>query len=677
MNDEVDPYLIVPKEPHGKMKGLYKLSWTEDSLAIGSGEQRDDMVHSGSSHIGSSFHIRRYFLFLVCVLLTFTIILGRMFFLQILQGDIYHTRAENNRQRIIPIPSERGLFFDRNNIQLTQNIPNFALIVVPQYLPHNDMELHKLIVELADIVNKDADEIADTINKYRHYQRESIVIEEDIPYETALKIQIASSELQGIGIQRGSKRLYIRDGLNVNLVSSTPDIFEDIGTETSSYMSLSHVLGYVGKLSPDELDMYYDRGYLPSDSIGKSGVEKTYETFVRGIYGKKRIEVDAFGKEQQVLAEESPISGSHLILNIDNEIQKKLEWYIREGMKPIGKTRAAGVAINPQNGERLALVSLPAFDDNDFSGGISSEAYQSYIENKDNPLFDRAIGGTYPSGSVIKPAIASAALQEGVITAKTTVNSVGGISVGPWFFPDWKAGGHGITDVRKSIQWSVNTFYYYIGGGYGDFVGLGVKRITDYLRKFGLAQKMGIDIPGEASGFLPSQEWKKEVKGEPWYVGDTYNLSIGQGDLLVTPLQMTVVTAAIANGGIVYEPHIVGKIIDPQTGEKTDVEPKVLNSGFIDVENLYTIKLGMKDCVTAGSCWDLNRLPFPSGGKTGTAQWNSNADTHAWFTGFAPFDNPEIAVTILVEEGGEGGWVSEPIAGKFLQWWASYKESLE
>ncbi len=663
---EIDPFLIQPKK-NEKLGGKYKLSWVEDSLTIGSARQDEDMVGSGTSHIGSSITSKKIFAILLTITLALTIILGRLLYLQVLQGDEYYARAEGNRQRIIPIPSERGLIFDRNGIQLTQNIPNFSLAVIPQDLPRDDRGLNLIISQLSEITSHETQDIKDTIEKYRYYKRDSIVIEEDIPYDTALKILIASADLPGIHIQRGSKRLYDPDGI---VITSTT--LDNIVPETS-YNALSHVLGYVGKLSPEELDIYYEKGYLPSDSIGKIGVEKTYEEYLRGIYGRKRIEVDARGKEQAILAEEAPYPGSHLTLSIDIQMQSKLEEIMKRRMQEEGTSRASAIAMNPQNGEVLALVSLPGFDNNDFSGGIESEKYTNYIQDEDRPLFNRAIGGTYPSGSVIKPAIASAALQEGIINATTSFLSTGGISVGAWFFPDWKTGGHGRTNVRKSIAWSVNTFYYYIGGGYGDFVGLGVSRITDYLRKYGFSNKLGIDIPAEADGFLPSPEWKKKVKDEPWYQGDTYNLSIGQGDFLTTPLQIAAMTATISNGGTLYQPHIVKEVYDEVTHDTIPIDPVVLNSNFIAPSHIQTIKGGMNDCVHDGSCWALRNLPFESGGKTGTAQWNSNRNTHAWFTSFAPLDYPEIVVTVMVEEGGEGSLAAEPIAGEFYKWWANYR----
>jgi penicillin-binding protein 2 len=235
--------------------------------------------------------------------------------------------------------------------------------------------------------------------------------------------------------------------------------------------------------------------------------------------------------------------------------------------------------------------------------------------------------------------------------------------VGPWFFPDWKAGGHGVTNVRKAIAWSVNTFYYYVGGGYESFVGLGVDRLTAWMRKFGLGTKSGVDLIGEANGFVPSKEWKEKAKGEKWFVGDTYNLSIGQGDLLVTPLQVAVYTSAIANGGVLVQPHVAMKEVAPRTEHLTT--PEVLK----------TVQAGMRDNVTEGSGRALSTMRFAVSGKTGTAQWNSNRKTHAWFTAYAPSDKPEVVVTVLLEEGGEGSSVSVPVTKEVLDAWYDLRNS--
>lgn len=673
---EIDPYLINPKKDI-KLKGKYKLSWTEESLFT-KHNSNNEISTSGSSHLGSSFSdSKKTFFFLIFVVFCFAVILGRGFFLQILLGSNYRAQAEGNRQRIIPVPSERGLIFDRNKIQLTQNIPNFSLTVVPKDLPRDQDGLDKVIDKLISITGQDRQEVSDVIEKYKNYQQDSIIIAEDIPYETALKTQVDSGDLPGISIRLGSKRLYILDSLEKKeATSSTLEFVDFLHPEDSKEYSnntLSSVLGYVGKLSPQELDTFYKKGYLPSDSIGKTGVEKIYENYLRGTYGEKRVEVNAQGREQQVIAEVEPLSGSNLLLSIDSKIQNKMEEIVSKKLKEFKKDRASAIVLDPKSGEILALVSYPGFDNNDFSGGISKDKYNEYLNDPNNPLFNRAISGNFPSGSVIKPAFASAALQENVITANTSFLSTGGLRVAQWFFPDWQVGGHGITNVRKSLALSVNTFYYYIGGGYGDFVGLGVDKMNEYLKKFGFGKLLGIDLPAESGGFLPTPQWKQRIKKEPWYIGDTYNYSIGQGDFLTTPLQIAAMTATIANGGTLYKPHTVKQIVNQETNEITDIKPEVLDQNFIDKSNLNTVRLGMKDCVSYGSCATLSSLPFDTAGKTGTAQWSQEKDTHAWFTSFAPFENPEIVVTVLVEEGGEGGIAAEPIAKEFYEWWSNYR----
>jgi len=644
------------------IKGKYKKSWIEDSLFFEESKGKQVASPQSFNYVGTSFTNKKINIFFIFLLVFFLLLISRFFYLQIIKRSSYRVSAENNRQRIISIPSERGLIFDRQGIQLTKNIPNFSLAIIPQDLPRKKEQRIPIINKLAILINKSEEELSNILDEYGSYSYESVVIQENLDYDTALNIIIQTSELPGIEILRGSKRLYL----------------DDFGNEfnTSTNHSLSHILGYIGKLNKEEFMEKRTKGYLSSDNIGKIGLEKTYESFLRGVYGKKRIEVDSLGKEQNILAQEAPEAGFHLEMSIDSKIQNKLEEIVNHYLKTNNKKRAAAVALDPRNGEVLAMVSLPAFDNNDFSGGIAFTKYQKYLNNEDQPLFNRAVSGLYPSGSVIKTAFAAAALEEKIINSKTSFLSNGGLRVSQWFFPDWQVGGHGVTNVRRALAWSVNTFFYYIGGGYNDFVGLGVEKMIDYLQEFGFGNKTNIDTTGEKIGFLPSKEWKEKVKGERWYIGDTYNLSIGQGDLLVTPLQIANMTAVFTNGGKLYQPHIVKSIINPITEEKTNIPVEILNENFISSVNLNIVKLGMKDCVDYGSCRRLSLLPFSTGGKTGTAQWNKNKANHAWFTSFAPYDNPEIVLTVLVEEGEEGSAISVPIAYDFYQWWWSYKNEL-
>lgn len=621
--------------------------WVESSFLFERATGKQPAAPQGEGFIGSSFTIKKMVGFFVAIGLLLSVLFARIIFLQFVHGDEYHSLAEKNRGRAVPISAERGTIYDRNGIPLTKNVPNFSLAVVPQDLPRKTAEREAVIKRLSTITGKEAGEIRSLLETYQSYRFESIVITDDIAYDQALQILINASDLPGISIHRGSKRLYVSD---------LPEAF-------------SHILGYVGKISKDELDKKYSDGYLPSDSIGKTGIEKSYESSLRGVYGERRVEVNAMGREQSVLSEEAPAPGEHITLSIDAKMQTALYNILKRGLQTAGKKRGSAIVLDPMSGEVLAIVSIPSFNNNDFSGGIDAETYNTYVNNTDEPLFSRALSGTYPSGSSIKPAIAAAALAEGIITSMTSFLSTGGIQIGQWFFPDWLPGGHGVTDVRKSLAWSVNTFYYYIGGGYKNFVGLGVEKMTSYLARFGFGSRLGIDLPGEASGFLPSEAWKETHKKEQWYIGDTYNLSIGQGDLLVTPLQIAGMTAAIANGGTLYRPHVAKEITFPLTKSIQAIEPVVLNPSVVPEEYLSIVKLGMRDCVTVGSCHQLADLPFAAAGKTGTAQWSTGRSPHAWFTSFAPFSSPAITITVIIEEGGEGGIVAQPVAKEFYEWW--------
>ncbi|KKQ53958.1 MAG: Peptidoglycan glycosyltransferase [Parcubacteria group bacterium GW2011_GWA2_38_13] len=436
-------------------------------------------------------------------------------------------------------------------------------------------------------------------------------------------------------------------------------------------ISLSHILGYLGKINNE--DIKKNNNYDGTDSVGKIGLEYEYESFLMGSKGREQIEVDAIGKEIKKIADIQPIAGNNLILTIDSDIQSKLEELLSKALEKTKKTKGVAIAMDPMNGEILALVSLPGFDNNIFSKGISQEELQKILSDESRPLYNRSIYGLYPSGSTIKPVIAAAALQEGVITQWTQINSVGGIRINQWYFPDWKIGGHGLTNIKKALAESVNSFFYYIGGGYEQFEGLGLDKLLSNFRLAGIGSQTGIDLPGESEGLIPTKEWKEEVKKESWYIGDTYHLSIGQGDLLVTPLQVANWTSMISNGGILYQPRLVLKIIDNNNKIIKKIEPAVLQKNAFSEENLDIVKQGLRDTIVYGSARSLSDLPIKVAGKTGSAEWSSKKPTHAWFTSFAPYPDPKIVVTILIEEGGEGSSVAAPVAKEFYLWWSQNK----
>ncbi len=315
------------------------------------------------------------------------------------------------------------------------------------------------------------------------------------------------------------------------------------------------------------------------------------------------------------------------------------------------------------------MVNYPGYDNNLFSTGISQTDYSSLLDDELKPLFNRAVSGEYPSGSTIKPIMAAAALQEGIVDQHTSFLSQGGLWIHDlWFFPDWLAGGHGSTNVIRAIAQSVNTYFYYIGGGYGEFEGLGVDRIARYLDLFGLGRVSGLDLPGEKPGLIPTPEWKQEVKDEMWYIGDTYHLAIGQGDLLVTPLQVNNYIAAIANGGTLYQPQLVKEIIEPDNRRQVILK-QVMNQDFIDSDKIEIVRRGMRETVLSGSGVALSGLSVPVAGKTGTAQWHYEKENHAWFVAFAPYTEPSFCLTVLIEEGGEGSKIAVLIAKQILSYW--------
>jgi penicillin-binding protein 2 len=656
-----DPFIVQEgKLKFSKLKDSYhRAGWIEDSFLSGDSERET---------VGRSFDLSKLKLITWFIIFFFGVLLIRIFSLQVVKGDEYYDLAQGNRLRVHQIAPKRGVIYDRNLNPLVQNGANFILYLTPIDLPKSDYERNEIIRKVSNLLsygpelrNQDnagdislvadspyfaeisaaLDNISDPLVAYQ-----PLFVADNIPYDTALLLYLEADKLPGVIITNQSHREYINSGA----------------------LSLSHVLGYTGKVSSEELEKY-GQEYSLIDYIGKTGIERFWESELRGTSGKKHIEVDALGKEKKVVSQIPALDGHNLKLSLDLELQQTIEAILQTTFQKIGEHKASVIALDPNNGEVLALVSWPTYNNNDFSKGISPTIYQSLLDNEQQPLFNRAISGEVPSGSTIKPVISLAALAEGVINENTSFLSVGGIRIGQWFFPDWKAGGHGVTNVKKAIAESVNTFFYYIGGGFGDFKGLGLEKIVDYLKAFGIGTQTGIDIPGEANGFVPTEGWKKEAKDELWYIGDTYHLAIGQGDLLVTPLQVANYTAFFANGGTLYRPHLVKEILDADNNLYQSVPTEIVKDKIASQENIEIVRQGMRQAVSDGSARRLQSIKVPVAGKTGTAQWSSQKPNHAWFTGFAPFDNSQISLTILIEEGGEGSVTAVPIAEQVFYWY--------
>lgn len=636
-----------------KMGSRMQGSWVEDSFINYSAEE---LARRNKNFLGLSMTQSRQRIFLSLVMFGLFILFGRAIYLQAFRGQHYLGVAENNRIRTRNLPAPRGIIYDSQGVALSKNIPGFAVYIVPfdlmASIEKESSAIAWLNENLGDEKIKDSLKKIKSIGPYEKEYYEPVLLTDDLEYAQAIAMRIDSVKYPGVAVELAAKREYLAASADNRIVSS-----------------LSHIIGYEGKISKDEYQKLGDSGYLLNDFIGKTGIEASFESQLRGLYGKEQIEVDATGKAVKILAQEELQKGDNIYLTVDSKVQAKLESIMRAKMNMLGKTKAVAIVEDPNNGQILAMVSLPSFDNNDFAAGISQTEYAALLNNEDKPLYNRAISGEYPSGSIIKPVIATAALEEGIINENTSFLSAGGIRIDQWFFPDWKADGHGMTNVRKALADSVNTFFYIVGGGYLDFQGLGVYKIKQYAEKFGLGKETGIDLPNEKSGFLPTPEWKIAAKKEEWYIGDTYHEAIGQGDLLVTPLQVVDYACALANRGTLYKPQVVMKYFSQEKNQEIEVLPTILNTNFVQQANLEIVRQGMRQAVTQGTAKILNALPVSAAAKTGTAQWQDGKNAHSWFVAFAPYEKPQIAIAVLVEEGGEGTAAAAPVAFEFMNWY--------
>lgn len=578
---------------------------------------------------------------LVLVVLVF--LFGRVFYLDIMNGKYYVLVSAENRIRKIVIKAPRGNILDKFGNILARNSPSIDVVISPNYLPKNVEEKKILAEKLANILNMNLGNVEIILLSQNEKSTEPILLKENITQDQALILAERINKLPGISLEKTAIRSYENSAI------------------------FSHVIGYDGKITREEMDK--NSGYFMTDYIGKTGLEKKYEKELKGTYGAQQVEVDSRGEIKKNLGVISPEAGNDLILNIDQELQKKIYDSLSAILEKTETKTAAAVAIDPRTGGILALVSLPSYDNNSFASGISSEEYKSLISDKNLPLFNRCINGEYPPGSTIKPAVAAGALSEGIISPATIINGMGGsINIGSFRFGDWKV--HGPSDVRTAIAESNDIFFYSIGGGYGNISGLGMDRMKKYKDLFGFGEATGIDLQSEAKGLIPSEKWKLDKIGERWYIGDSYHASIGQGFVLATPLQLANFTAAIANGGTLYSPKIVNRI-RKNSGEDSYIQPEIIRKDFISKDIMQILREGMRQTITAGTAQSLSDLPVPTAGKTGTAQFGSQDKTHAWFISFAPFDKPEIAMVVLVEGGGEGHSSAVPVTKEVYDWYFS------
>lgn len=605
----------------------------------------DDLLGDTPAEILDSNEIRKIPTAMVAFgAITLLTMVAALFYHQVIKGGSNFLLAEKNRIRLERIPAPRGIVFDRHGTPLVRNVASYQLAVNPQDLPKESNERELIIDRVAQATGMEAQMIIEAVKQGQN--EPPIILINNLNQDDALRFQVQLADLNGVEVVKIPQRVYVWQS------------------------SLAHILGYVSK--PDKQFLNEHPDYDPRTMVGRANIEKVYEQFLNGKDGARRLEIDSTGKLQRVLATIPPTQGNNVALSIDLDFQKLVNDALGQALENSGSTKGAAVAMNPKTGEIYALVSLPDFDNNAFVSGNAGEILQA----KDRPLVNRAIAGIYPSGSTIKPLWAAAAIEQNVVDEKFKVDTPPSIQIGEFSFPDWTD--HGTTDIKTAIAQSNNIFFYGLAGGWGPIKGLGINRLVDYMRKFRFDQKTGIDLTGEQTGFIPTPEWKKKVRNQPWYIGDTYHLGIGQGEIGVTPIGLLVAQAAIHNGGKLVTPHVVTSITDEEGKELTKIDPPPKTDQLFNEKARQVSREGMRQTVTSGSARalgdlkDKTGLPVAAAAKTGTAQFGSQGKTHAWFVIFAPYEDPEIGMIVLVEGGGEGHATALPVAKKALEWWFNH-----
>ena len=563
------------------------------------------------------------------MLVVFFLIGIRMLYLQVLRGDEYSYLSEKNRFKIKKIDAPRGKIYDNKGRLVVTNGSGYRLV----YL-YERKQNPEILKEISNLTGYTEDYIAKRI-KYGEifpYTRENVIIE-DLNPEVAHKLREKLMDYPYLQVQVYSKRRYLYDS------------------------TAAHSIGYVKKISEKEYEKLKDEGYNQRDIIGKDGLESEYDKILQGKDGYEYIEVNALNKVQRKIEKKkNPIPGEDMYMTLDMELQE----YMESEFKKDGRA-GAFIALNPKNGEILTLVSYPTYSLNTFSSQISYEEWNRIVKDPRKPLSNKAIAGEYPPGSVFKVISAIAFLENGVDPKEKYYDKNGYYQIGKWRWRAWKAGGHGYTDMKKSIVESANPYYY----KNADMIGH--KPIIDVAASFGLGEKTGIDIPGERRGLLPDVAWKKKVIGSSWFKGDTILLSIGQGYLLVTPLQIANVYAAIANKGEVYTPHLVKEFQDSNENiHKIDVKKEKIKKYPKSYYNILNDALIATVSQDNGTTKILRTEGIKVAAKSGSAQNAHSKITHAWVAGYFPADDPEIVFTTILEGAGGGGAVAGGMTRRFI-----------
>ena len=587
------------------------------------------------------FQSRVILALVICIVLSLTIIV-RLIYLQIIDHEHFNTLSNDNRVNILPIPPTRGLIYDRNGVLLAQNLPSFNIELIPEQIKNID----ETINELSKILPISEEDIQ-RFNKIRKQKSpfESIPLLSRLNEDELATFAINRHKFPGVDIAARLVRNYPLGSLGV------------------------HALGYVGRISEEELRVVDVSNYSGSSHTGKVGIEQSYEEQLHGQVGVRHVEVNALGRVLRVIKKTQPTPGKNIYLTLDTDLQQIAE-------KALEGKRGSLVAIEPSSGEILSFVSTPAYDPNLFVMGIDTETYAAFRDSEDKPLFNRALRGQYPPGSTLKPFVGLAGLEYNRVTADTN------IFCGGWYslrgdshrYRDWKRSGHAATNLDKAIAESCDVYFYDLS------LTLGIDLMHTFLKQFGFGKATGIDIKGELGALLPSRDWKRKTHNQPWFPGETLIAGIGQGYVLSTPLQLAHATAILANRGKNIRPHLVKAVQDPQNLSIIEVHPEKTDTiHFANPDHWDQMIVAMTEAVHGrhGTARNIGKdAPYLIAGKTGTAQVFSikqdetyDAETlderlkdHSLFIAYAPIENPEIAISVIVENGGSGSAAAAPIA---------------
>jgi len=568
------------------------------------------------------------------------VLVAQLWRLQITEGERMRILADNNRIRLHRVQATRGTVRDRQGRILVDSRPSFDAVLVPE----DALDLETTVENLAHYLRESSAQLRAALEQVRERPAfQEILVSRDLSWEQVVAIETHQLDLPGVSLRVSPRRAY------------------PLGPR------LAHVLGYVGEVSQSELEA--GRNYRMGDLIGKAGLEKRWESYLRGSDGGEQVEVDALGRKLRVLREVQEVPGNTLVLSIDLDLQLAAE-------EALADKDGALVAVDPRTGEVLAMVSHPAYDPNLFARGIRPREWEELVSDPRRPLNNRAIQGQYPPGSVFKIVVATAALEEGVINPFTRIRCSGGVQFGNRFFRCWKKGGHGSVDLHEALVQSCDSYFYQVGQR------LGIDAIAEWARRFGLGAPTGIELDHERAGVVPDTEWKRAYLHQPWYSGETLSASIGQGYVTVTPIQMANAIAAVATGKR-YRPHLVRRVEAPEGNVIEQFRPELIETLPVKKSTLVQLRQALRDVVaTDRGTGKRARLPDVAvAGKTGTAQVVAfgarrpkashlprHFRDHAWFVAWAPVEDPEIALAVVVEhaEGG-GGAVAAPLARAVLE----------